>query len=114
VRILNCVDIYCHVGRVDIEPVSALEAISVGIAPILTDSPVSAVSGFALSEHNLYHHGSPKSLAEAIDYWIEHPEERKKNAEAYAGFADRFGFEKSMNQMEAMWQEVIANYSSKK
>ena len=114
VKILNCVDIYCHVGRVDIEPVSALEAISVGIAPILTDSPVSAVSGFALSEHNLYHHGSPQSLAEAIDYWIEHPEERKKNAEAYAGFADRFGFEKSMNQMETMWQEVIANYAAKK
>ena len=113
VKILNCVDIYCHVGRVDIEPVSALEAISVGIAPVLTDSPVSAVSGFALSEHNLSHHRSAKALAQAIDYWIEHPEERKKNAESYAGFADQFGFEKSMHQMERMWQEVIADHKSK-
>ena len=113
VEILNCTDIYCHVGRVDIEPVSALEAISIGVAPVLTDSPVSAVSSFALSEHNLYHHGDSKSLAKAIDYWIEHPEERKKNADSYAGFADQFAFEKSMGKMEAMWQEVIADYKEK-
>lgn len=115
VKILNCTDIYCHVGTVDIEPVSCLEAISVGIAPVLTDSPRSSVSTFAIDKKlNVYNHRSAKDLARHIDYWIEHPEERKKNADAYLGFASRFDFEKSMDAMEHMFEQTIADYKAKK
>ena len=98
------------VGTVDIEPVSFLEAISVGICPVLTDSPRSAVSGFALDPRNVYDHRSSKDLAKHIDYWYEHPLERKQNADSYLGYADKFDFQRSMDAMEKMFLETIDEY----
>lgn len=113
VKILNMADLYCHVGRVDIEPVSCLEAISVGICPVLTDSKLSSVSSFALSEKNIFKHGDSKDLANKIDYWLEHPEERKECADSYLGFAKKFDFETSMNKMEEMFLKTIEDYKNK-
>lgn len=113
VKILNLADIYCHVGRVDIEPVSCLEAISVGICPILTDSPLSSVSSFALDERNIFHHDNSKDLAKKIDYWLENKEERQKCADSYLGFAKKFDFATSMDSMEKMFLETIEKYKTK-
>ena len=111
VQLLNCVDIYCHVGRVDIEPISCLEAISIGIPPILTDSKFSSVSSFAIDpELNVYHAGDAKDLARHIDYFIDHPDVAKENGAKYLGYAERFDFQTSMDQMEQMYQEVIAKH----
>lgn len=109
VKILNCCDIYAHCGLVDIEPISFLEAVSVGLPPVLTDSRISAVSTFAIDKKlNVYHHSSPKDLARHIDYFIEHPEERKANAKLYEGYASRFDFNESMDKMEQFYLDTIA------
>lgn len=107
VQLLNCCDIYAHVGRVDIEPISCLEAISIGLPPVLTDSPVSSVSSFAIDkELNVFNHRSPKDLAAKIDYFIDHPDIAKENGEKYLGLASRFDFDSSMDKMEKMFLDV--------
>ena len=109
VRLLNCCDIYAHVGRVDIEPISCLEAISIGLPPVLTDSPVSSVSGFAVDkELNVFNHHSAKDLARKIDYFIDHPDIAKENGRKYLGLAAKFDFKTSMDKMEQMYLDVIA------
>lgn len=113
VKILNVADLYCHVGTVDIEPVSCLEAISVGICPVLTDSPRSAVGGFATGKMNLYNHRSAKDLADKIDYWFEHPMEREECAKTYSGLASHFDFQTSMDKMERMFAQTIKDYRVK-
>jgi len=114
VRLLNLADIYCHVGRVDIEPISCLEAISIGIPPILTDSKFSSVSSFAIDpELNVYHAGDAKDLARHIDYFIDHPEVARENGAKYLGYAERFDFQTSMDRMEKMYLEVIAKHKEK-
>lgn len=113
VKILNLADLYCHVGRVDIEPVSCLEAISVGICPVLTDSNLSSVSSFAIDERNIFKHGNSKDLASKIDYWLDHEQERKQCADSYLGFAKRFDFATSMNKMENMFLKTIKKYKEK-
>jgi glycosyltransferase involved in cell wall biosynthesis len=111
VRLLNMVDIYCHVGRVDIEPISCLEAISIGLPPILTDSKFSSVSSFAIDPKlNVYHAGDAKDLARHIDYFIDHPDIANENGKKYRGYAERFDFQTSMDKMEQMYLEVIENH----
>ena len=112
-KILNYTDLYVHCSYADLEAIGCLEAISVGITPILSNSPLSAVSGFALDPRNIYHHDEPQNLALKIDYWIEHPKERKENANRYLGMAKQFDLEMMMEKMEAMFLETIEEYKEK-
>ena len=112
-EILNYTDLYCHCSYADLEAISCLEAISVGITPVLSDSPLSAVSGFALDKRNVYHHDDPKDLAAHIDYWLDHPKERKENSNLYAGLASKYALEDMMVKMEAMFLETIEDYKKK-
>jgi len=105
-RIVGYADLYVHPARYEAEGIACLEAIAGGKVILSSDSPKSATSGFALTEHNLFRCGSARSLAERIDYWIEHPTEREECATAYAQYAARFEFETCMDEMEAMFYEA--------
>jgi 1,2-diacylglycerol 3-alpha-glucosyltransferase len=112
VNILNYADLYAHPSLIDIEPLSALEAMACGLTPILSDSKRSSVRYFALDKRNLFIHNKPKDLASKIDYWIEHPEEKKANSELYLNYVKQFDFATSMDRMEKMYLETIAAYKS--
>ena len=112
VKILNCTDLYVHPSLIDIEPLSALEAMACGITPILSDSKRSSVRYFALDPRNLFIHNKPKDLANKIDYWIEHPEEKEANAKQYLAYVKQFDFDTSMDKMEAMYLQTIAAWKN--
>jgi 1,2-diacylglycerol 3-alpha-glucosyltransferase len=97
---------------IDIEPLSALEAMACGITPILSDSKRSSVRYFALDSRNLFIHNKPKDLANKIDYWIEHPEEKEANAKQYLAYVKQFDFDTSMDKMEAMYLQTIAAWKN--
>ena len=71
---------------------------------------MSATSSFSLSPHCIFHHGSAKSLAESIDYFIEHPAEHDRLSKAYAEEGGAYHLEKMVDKMEVMFQEAIADY----
>lgn len=110
IDILSYSDLYCHVSEIDLEAISALEAISMGLTPILSDSKKAAIRYFALSPHNLFHYSSSKDLAAKIDFWVDHPRAKRDNSQQYLGFAKRFDFQTCMNKMEEMFLETIASY----
>jgi len=68
----------CTRLRCGIEGISLIEAFACGLVPIISDSKQSAAAQFALGPQNLFKAGSPESLAEKIDYWLDHPEQLKK------------------------------------
>ena len=103
-------DLYVHTSIVEIEAISCLEAIACGMVPVIADSRKSATRKFAIDDRCLYKSRSTRDLAEHIDYWIEHPNERKELSNKYQEFIKQFDFEKCMDNMEKMLVEVKNNY----
>jgi 1,2-diacylglycerol 3-alpha-glucosyltransferase len=107
VKVINYADLYVHPSDAEIEGISCLEAISCGLVPIISDSPESATNAFALSKYNLFKHRCVKDLARKIDYWIDHPEQKKKASNRYVKYAQRFAIDGSIDKMVKMFDDVI-------
>lgn len=104
---INSCDLYVHPAEIEIEAISCLEAITCGLVPVISNSKRSATNKFALSEKNLFQYDSPQDLADKIDYWIEHPEEKEKCSEQYLGYTKQFDQRKCMEQMHDMLKTCI-------
>ena len=85
---------------------ACLEAIASGLVPLINDSPRSATREFAIDSRCLFALNDANDLAAKIDYWYEHPEERKKQAKDYAHYAERFAFDRCMEAMANMIKET--------
>ena len=94
------------------EAISCIEAFATSLVPIIANSEVSATPQFALDGRSLFLPGNPKDLARAIDYWIEHPEEKAQMEKEYAEFAKNYSLEKSVAEFEKMLQEAVDEYET--
>ena len=106
VKQLNCADLYVHPAEIEIEAISCLEAIACGLVPVIANSRRSATRYFALDERNLFRNKDANDLAEKIDYWIEHPDERAKMRQRYANFVQEHEYEHCMDRMESMLMDA--------
>ncbi len=106
-EILHMSDLYVHTSDAEIEAMSCMEAFACGLVPIIADSPRSATPQFALDERNLFPAGDADALAQKIDYWIEHPQDRILMEQRYAEYAKAYSLDASIRQAEAMFQEAI-------
>ncbi len=110
VSLFNFADLYIHPADIEVEGLSCLEAIACGCVPIVSNSERSATSQFTASEHSIFKHGNPKSLASQIDWWIEHPEELKAHRKVIAEHAKKFAVERSMDFYIDMFEEAIKDF----
>ena len=99
---LEVLRVDCDPAEIEIESIACLEAIACGRVPLIADSPRSATRYFALTERNLFRYNDPADLAEKMDWWLEHPEERERCSAEYLGFSSQFDFDRCMDAMEQM------------
>ena len=99
-------DLYVHTSDAEIEAMSCMEAFACGRVPVIADSPLSATPQFALDGRSLFRPGDPSALAEKLDYWIDHPEERLEMEHAYARRAKDYAIESCVTQFEALAAEA--------
>ena len=99
--------LYIHCAWAEVEGLSCLEAIRGGLVPLIADSPMSATSQFALDERSLFPAGNPQALATKIDWWIEHPRERKGMGKVYADSARKYDVTLSTNSMLRMYRKAL-------
>ena len=99
--------LYVHCARIEVEGLSCLEMIQQGTVPVIAKSRLSATHQFALSEQSLYPGGDARALAERIDWWIEHPEERKVMSRKYAESVKAYDIDDSTQQIIDMYEEVL-------
>lgn len=104
--LLQC-DLYVHASDMESEAISCIEAFATGLVPIIANSAVSATPQFALDGRSLFEPGSPKDLARAIDYWLDHPNERAYMGELYRVAAKKYSLANSVSMFEEMLNEEI-------
>ena len=102
-------DLYVHASDMESEAISCIEAFATGLVPVIANSEVSATPQFALDGRSLFMPGNPKDLARAIDYWLDHPEERLHMEEQYRLAGRKYSLAASVTAFEEMLNEEIKN-----
>lgn len=108
--LINSCDLYVHASDAEIEGISCMEALACGLVPVIARSPRSATPQFALDDRSLFEAGDAEDLAAKIDYWIEHPEERKSMSRAYAALGDTMRVDACVAQAEDMYRRAIEDF----
>ena len=108
-RISHSADLYVHCADIEVEGLSCLEALQGEIVPILAKGEFTATSQFALDDRSVFPVKNPKALAEKIDYWIEHEQERKEMSVKYAESVQQYDIHKSISSLLEMFSEAIKN-----
>lgn len=108
-------DLYVHASDFEIEGISAIEAITCGAVPLISDSKLSATNDFSLDdEHCIFKHGCVASLREKIEYLYEHPELRKELSKRYEESAPQFALKEQVDRLEKMFEIAIEETKEKK
>lgn len=107
-------DLYIHLAYIEVEGLSCLEAIQMGVVPIIAKYKYSATSQFALNEMSKFKARNAKDLASKIDYWLSDDERRKKEAKKYRIYNKEYDIEKSIDEIISMYQEALDIYYKRK
>jgi len=99
--------LYVHCAWVEVEGLSCLEATSVGLVPVIAQGELIGTSSFALCPESLYPVYDSRALAERIDWWIEHPQERNRMAQRYADAARKYDIDRSIEALIAMFRQAL-------
>ena len=103
-EILNYIDLYVHASDYEIEGIAAIEAISCGAVPVISNSKYCATKDYALDkEHCLFKHGSPKDLMKKIEWFYEHKEERERLSKEYLEYSKQFALSLQVDKLEQMF-----------
>ncbi len=112
-RVLNSCDLYVHPAQIELEGIACLEAICVGKLVIVSNSKKSATKNFAVDPKCVFESKNPKDLARVIDYFIDHPDEKKLCEQKYLDSSHLYNQEECMKKMEQMIIEVHSNNQKK-
>lgn len=102
VNVLNYSDMYVHPADMELEGIACLEAIACGKLTIVSSSKLSATRYFAVDEKCIFKKRNPKDLARVIDYFIEHPEEKKLYEQKYLNESTIYNQDVCMQKMGDM------------
>ena len=106
-KLINQCDLYVHASDAESEAISCIEAFACGIVPVISDSPISATNSFSLDDRCLFKAGKYRSLQERIEYFYEHPEEKRKLSEKYVEYGKGFALDKCVHLLEEMFEQAI-------
>ena len=109
VKYYNMADLFVHAATIEVECMTALEAMGCGLPILIADSPKSATKQFALDDRSLFPCGDVHKLSEKIDYWVEHPEELEKARQQYSDYSQRYRIEYSYEKLADMYSEIVGN-----
>lgn len=88
--------------------VGALEVLRHGVVPVLASGSLMATSQFALSAESAFEAGNPRSLARAIDAWIDRGDEaRRSEAARYREVGQRYNIRSCVGELERVYGGLV-------
>ena len=109
----SAADLYVHCAYIEVEGLSCMEAIQIGLVPIIAEGKYTATSQFALSKESIYKQRKPKDLASKIDYWFDNDELRKEEAKKYIGIGEKYNIDYSITQLRKMFKDAYDKHHKK-
>src|SRR5690606_14884870 len=114
IKALESAHLYVHAANIEIEAIACLEAIAVGLIPVIANARKSATKQFALTSNNLFKPNDVDDLREKIEYWLLNDEERLNAKLKYKSYTERFRLGYSVDRFEEMLQDAIKLQKAKK
>ena len=114
IELLSQCDLYVHASDMESEAISCIEAFATGLVPVIANSTISATPQFAIDGRSLFLPGNPKDCARAIDYWLDHPSEKRYMERLYAKSAKHYSLANSVRLFEEMLAEEIEDNGIRK
>jgi len=100
-------DLAVHSAIIEVEGLSIMEALQQAVVPVIAEGKHTGASQFALDRRSIFPEKNPKSLAEKIDYWFDHPEERWQMGFQYAESMKQYDIAESAKGLINMYQKAI-------
>ena len=99
-------DLFVHCGAVELEGMSVLEAMAMGLPILVSDSPDSALARMIPDEARRFHAADPADLAAKLDGWLDRPADLAAQGAANRTFAEGFAHARSVEALVAAYKEV--------
>ena len=100
-------DLAVHCAFVEVEGMSITEALQQAVVPVIATARYSGTATYALDERSTYPAGDAKALAERIDYWFDHPQERWTMGFRYAESMKQYDIAQCAQVLIDMFQKAI-------
>ena len=102
-------DLYVYAARIEVEGLGVLEVLRHGVVPVLARGPLTAASQFALSAESVFEAGDPRSLARAIDEWIDRGRgDRRIEAARYRRVGAQYDIRSCVGELERVYRWLVA------
>ena len=85
-----------------------MEAIQQGAVPVIAAGWHTGTSQFALDARSVFPEKDAKALADRMDWWLAHPEERWEMGKQYAASMAKYDIAKSAAALIEMYKEAVS------
>ena len=100
-------DLFIHCAIAEVEGLSIMEAMQQGGVPVIASGPNTGACQFALDQRSLFRQHDARELAQKIDWWLDHPQERKEAQLRYTESMKEYEISKSVKALVQMFQKAI-------
>lgn len=101
-------DLCVHCATVEVEGLSIMEALQQGAVPVIAAGWHTGTSQFALDTRSVFPEKDAKALADRIDWWLAHPQERWEMGKQYAASMEQYNIAKSAAALVEMYKDAAS------
>ena len=107
-------DLAVHCAYVEVEGMSITEAMQQAVVPVIATARYSGTDTYALDSCSKFPAKDAKALAQRIDYWFDHPQERWEMGFKYAQSMEQYKISDCAKKLIEMFQKAIQEAQNEK